>query len=93
MLVKAPYPELGTVRGQVEEAGGIVKCIAPDSKPLYNGAPVRDNLFVLGGIMKNTALSGLFTVKEIEDCIAAKWPKAAEGNLFTFRAGLEAPLM
>ncbi|MGE4484786.1 MAG: 2-oxoacid:acceptor oxidoreductase family protein [Oscillospiraceae bacterium] len=93
MLGKAPYPELESVCGQVKGAGGEAKCLSPDAKPLYDGAPVRDNLFVLGGMMKNTALSKIFTVKEIEDCIIAKWPKAADGNLFTFRAGLEAPLI
>lgn len=93
MLGKAHYPELEAVCAQVAEAGATAKCLSPEAKPLYKGVPVRDNLFVLGAIMKHTALSELFTVKEIENCISAKWPKAAEGNLFTFRAGLETPLI
>ena len=45
-------------------------------------------LFVLGVIFANTALRNLFSVADIEETIANRWPKVAESNLKTFRAGL-----
>ena len=43
---------------------------------------------MLGVIFANTALRNLFSVADIEETIANRWPKVAESNLKTFRAGL-----
>jgi len=92
MLGNAPYPSLDAVCGEVIKAGGRVICLDAESRPEHNGLPVRDNLYLLGSLMANTPISSIVSVSEIESIIEKKWPRAAEGNIFTFRAGMAAPV-
>ena len=60
----------------------------PEDLPSFNGQPARPNLFVLGAMIGRTALSELISIDQMEETIAARWPKVAETNLETFRAGV-----
>lgn len=92
MLGKAPYPSLRDVWGEAGQAGGNVKCLSARGLPTYDGRPVRDNIYVLGGLMQATTLSSVFTQEELLAAMQAKWPKGAGANLFTFQKGMEAPV-
>lgn len=85
MLGKAPYPSEETVIGEIKKYGGKVNFLKPEEVPDF----ARDNLYTLGAIYKNTGLNKLFSQSEIEKTVADRWPKVAEGNIKTFRAGLE----
>lgn len=84
MLGHGAYPEKETVCSEIQKAGGSYSYIRSEDVPSY----ARPNLFVLGVIFANTALRNLFSVADIEETIANRWPKVAESNLKTFRAGL-----
>lgn len=88
MLGKAPYPSLAAVIDEAEKAGGQVHVLDENDLPEFKGRPVRSNIFVLG--MGFSQLKGFFTESELRAELAERWPKAAEQNLFTFRAGLQA---
>lgn len=90
MLGKAPYPTLEEVWGEIEKAGGKVSCLDSKTVPEYNGKPVRENIYVLGAALGQTALKNVFEVDDIVSTIAERWPKGAEANLFAFRSGLAA---
>lgn len=90
MLGKAPYPALEEVWGEIEKAGGKVSCLDSKTVPEYNGKPVRENIYVLGAALGQTALKNVFEVDDIVSTIAERWPKGAEANLFAFRSGLAA---
>ena len=93
MLGKAPYPTLEQVLGAAREAlgaDGKIHPIAPESLPLYEGAPVPDNVFTLGAIIKQTRLGELLTLAEVEQVLRTRWKKGVERNLFAFRSGLTA---
>lgn len=93
MLGKAPYPTLDQVLGAAREAlgaSGKIHHIAPESLPLWEGAPVPDNVFTLGAIIKQTRLGELLAPSEIEQVLRTRWKKGVERNLFAFKAGLEA---
>jgi Pyruvate/2-oxoacid:ferredoxin oxidoreductase gamma subunit len=51
---------------------------------------VRENIFLLGMMMKNSPLCDLIKAESIEKALANRWPKVAEANLFTLKAGMEA---
>ena len=84
MLGHGAYPEKETVCSEIQKAGGSYSYIRSEDVPAY----ARPNLFVLGVIFANTALRNLFSVADIEETIANRWPKVAESNLKTFRTGL-----
>src|SRR5512137_2904146 len=65
MLGKAPYPTLEQVTEQVRAAGGALHYIAPEKLPIYEGAPVPDNLYVLGAALAQTRLRQLFDVSDV----------------------------
>lgn len=90
MLGKAPYPAEQTVAGAIAKADGHSKWLDETSLPLYQGKPVRPNIFVLGALLANTRLNTLFSAEEVEADIVARWPKASDLNRFTFQAGLQA---
>lgn len=90
MLGKAPYPSVETVKGEIEKAGARAIYVAPDKLPEYGGAPVHDNLYLLGVMLGGTRLGDFFTEEEISATVAGRWPKAAESNLVALRAGLAA---
>lgn len=92
MLGKAPYPTEAQVASSIQKAGGHLGLLDEASLPVYQGKPVRPNIYVLGALLANTKLNTLMTAEEVEEDIVARWPKAAEGNRFTFRAGMQAAL-
>ena len=89
MMGKAPYPTLDQVFGAVQEAGGKLHHIAPESLPLYEGAPVPDNVYTLGVALARTRLSDVLDVPAVTEVIRTRWKRGVERNQFAFRAGLE----
>ena len=87
MLGADEYPSRDEVVGWIEEAAEEVILLDPESLPLVDGQPARPNLFVLGAMVGRTALSELISIDQMEETIAARWPKVAEASLETFRAG------
>jgi indolepyruvate ferredoxin oxidoreductase beta subunit len=92
MLGKAPYPALDQVLGAVKDAGGRVHYIAEESLPLYEGAPVPDNIFTLAVALKQTRLGELLPAVDVEQAVRSRWKRGVERNLFAFEAGLKADL-
>lgn len=92
MLGKAPYPETGDVRREIAQAGGKAKVLSSEALPEFEGKPVRDNLYVLGAILKSTSLEKYLERKAILRTIESKWPKAAEENLYAVEQGLKADM-
>jgi indolepyruvate ferredoxin oxidoreductase, beta subunit len=90
MLGKADYPAASTVAERIALAGGKLSYFSRTALPEYMGKPVRENIFLLGMMMKNTALCDLISAQSIENALTARWPKVAQANLFTLHAGMEA---
>ncbi len=90
MLGTAPYPALAAVAEETAKAGGVLHVLRASSLPEYQGKPVRDNIYILGALMRHTALKKIFTEEEIAKSIREKWPKGAETNLYAFAEGLKA---
>lgn len=86
MLGKADYPSRETVLEEIRKYGGNVNYIDPKEVPSF----ARDNLFTLGCVFAQSKLDEIFSQEQIETVIADRWPKVSEGNLKTFRAGIEA---
>jgi len=89
MLGKAPYPTLEQVTEQVSAAGGTLLYIAPEGLPTYQGAPVPDNIYVLGVALSQTHLSKILDAADVADVVKNRWKTGAERNLFAFEAGLK----
>ena len=89
MLGRGDYPELETVKEEIAKAGGTLTYLDPADLPVHEGLPVRDNIFVLGGMLRGK-LAELFPPEDIAAMISNKWPKAAEANAEAFQAGLSA---
>jgi len=87
MLGKAPYPALDQVAEVVRQAGGNLYHIAPESLPLYQGAPVPDNIYVLSAALKQTRLGQILAADDVAEVVRNRWKKGAERNLFAFEAG------
>ena len=90
MLGKADYPTLEQVREQVQEAGGKMHYLAPESLPLYEGDSVPANIFVLGAALGHTGLGEVLDSSEVESLVQARWKRGAERNRLAFQAGLDA---
>jgi len=90
MLGGDEYPSRDEVIGCLEEAAERVIVLDPEHLPSIDGKLARPNLFVLGAMVGRTALSEMVSVERMEETIAARWPKVAEANLETFRAGVAA---
>jgi len=73
------------------EAGGEAHYIA-GSLPLYQGAPVPANIFVLGVAIGHTRLGEVLDPSEMAHVVQTRWAKGAERNAFAFQAGLEATI-
>ena len=89
MLGKADYPNLDQVQEQVQEAGGRMHYLAPESLPLYEGTPVPANVFVLGAAIGHTSLGEMLDPSEVAHVIQTRWKRGTERNRFAFQAGLE----
>ena len=87
MLGKAPYPALEQVAEQVRAAGGNLHHIAPEKLPIYQGAPVPDNIYMLGAALKQTRLGRILAADDVAEIVRNRWKKGAERNLFAFEAG------
>lgn len=90
MLGKADYPALEQVLEQVEEAGGKIHYLDPEKVPLYEGAPVAANVYVLGAAAGRTGLGKVLDPAGLARTVQNRWKKAAERNRFAFQAGAEA---
>jgi indolepyruvate ferredoxin oxidoreductase beta subunit len=90
MLGQADYPTLDQVREQVQEAGGNMRYLAPESLPLYEGAPVPANVFVLGAAVGHTGLGDVLDSSAVARVVKTRWKRGVERNLFAFQSGLDA---
>jgi indolepyruvate ferredoxin oxidoreductase beta subunit len=90
MLGKAEYPTAAKVAERIAAAEGNVSYFSRTDLPQHQGRTVRENIFLLGMMMKNSPLCDLIKAGSIEKTLANRWPKAAEANLFTLKAGMEA---
>jgi indolepyruvate ferredoxin oxidoreductase beta subunit len=88
MLGKAPYPALEEVLEQVQEAGGAIHYLDPEDLPLYEGAPVPANIYVLGAALGHTGLGELLDPSAVAHLVQTRWTRGAERNERAFRAGL-----
>ncbi len=89
MLGKADYPTLDQVMEQVQEAGGKMHYLAPESLPLYEGNPVAANVFVLGAAIGHTRLGDVLDPLEVAHVVQTRWKRGVERNLLAFQKGLE----
>jgi len=90
MLGKAPYPELEQVREKVREAGAELHYLDPEKLPLYDGAPVPANVYVLGAALGQTGLGKMLDAAEVARIVENRWKRGRERNRRAFQAGLEA---
>ncbi len=90
MLGKADYPTLDRVQEQVQEAEGRMYYLAPESLPLYEGAPVPANIFVLGAATGHTGLGDILVPSEVAHVVQTRWKRGVERNRSAFQAGLNA---
>lgn len=93
MLGQADYPTLDQVREQVQKAGGRMHYLDPEGLPLYEGAPVPANVYVLGAAVGRTGLGKVLDSSAVAHTVRNRWKKAAERNGFAFQAGLEIPVL
>ena len=90
MLGKAPYPELEQVRDKVREAGAKLHYLDPEKLPLYDGAPVPANVYVLGAALGQTGLGKMLDAAAVARIVEKRWKRGRERNRRAFQAGLEA---
>jgi len=90
MLGKAPYPELEQVRDKVREAGAKLHYLDPEKLPLYDGAPVPANVYVLGAALGQTGLGKMLDAAAVARIVENRWKRGRERNRLAFQAGLEA---
>lgn len=90
MLGRAHYPALEQVRDQVQQAGGVLHYLGPESVPQRNGEPLPANVYVLGAAMGCTGLGRILDADAVAKVIASRWERYATANKAAFRAGLEA---
>ena len=90
MLGKAPYPALEQVRDQVREAGAKLHYLDPEKLPLFDGAPVPANVYVLGAALGQTGLGKMLDAAAVARIVENRWKRGRERNRLAFQAGLEA---
>ncbi len=90
LLGRADYPALDQVRERVQDAGCRMHYLAPERLPMYEGAPVPPNVFVLGAALGHTGLGGVLDPAEVAKTIETRWKRGVERNLFAFQSGLDA---
>ncbi len=89
MLGRAAYPSLASVREHILATGAQLVYGHPAILPTFSGKPVAANVFVLGMAMGHTSLAQIIPSEVLLATIQDRWPRAAERNTFTFRAGIE----
>ncbi len=90
LLGRADYPALDQVRERVQDAGCKMHYLASERLPMYEGAPVLPNVFVLGAALGHTGLGGVLDPAEVAKTIETRWKRGVERNLFAFQSGLDA---
>ncbi len=90
MLGRADYPSLEQVRGKIQEAGGRMHYLDPESLPLYEGDSVPANIFVLGATLGHTGLGEVLDSSGVARLVQNRWKRGAERNRLAFQAGLDA---
>jgi len=86
---KDKYPSAEEVIAEIKKAGCNVLYLDPKDKP----EKMRANLYILGTVMARTSLSELISFEFLQELVAKKWPKVAESNLATVKAGAEAKVI
>ncbi len=92
MLGQATYPELDTVRKQVQAASGNLIVIDPSSLPDFEGKPAPDNIFLLGIALKRTSLGKVVLFEAVEEAVRNRFKRFVPGNLFALKAGYDLEL-
>lgn len=87
-LGKAPYPTFEQVKEHIESAGAKLVYMNPADLPIFEGEPVRPNLYVLGVLIGQTDLGQYIKPEQVEAVIQTRFKRFVEANLFAFRAGL-----
>jgi indolepyruvate ferredoxin oxidoreductase beta subunit len=90
MLGKAAYPTLEQVQEQARRAGAQVHYLDPEKLPLYDGAPVPANVYVLGAALGQTGLGKVLDAAVVAHIVEKRWKRGRERNRLAFQAGLEA---
>jgi indolepyruvate ferredoxin oxidoreductase beta subunit len=90
MLGKAPYPTREQVAQQVAKGGGTLHFLDPEQRPLFDGAPVPANVFVLGATLGHTGLGEMLPADEMAELVQNRWKRGAERNALAFQAGVSA---
>ena len=90
MIGKAAYPSLADVTGCVREAGAAISVIDPENLPLFEGAPVPDNIYTLGVTLAHTRLGEIISPQDVETFVRNRWKRGIERNLFALSEGLKA---
>lgn len=88
MLGKATYPTTEQVQTEARRTGTRLLGAGPPDLPVYQGRSVSDNVFVLGLVMGHTALARVLDAEAVAELLTRRWAKAADRNLFGYRAGL-----
>jgi indolepyruvate ferredoxin oxidoreductase beta subunit len=88
-LGKAAYPTLEQIKEQAALAGALMIHIDPIRLPKFASEEVRANLFLLGVILKQTPLGGIFETADVEKIISTRFTRDVAANLFALRSGLE----
>jgi indolepyruvate ferredoxin oxidoreductase beta subunit len=88
MLGKAQYPDEKQVADEIRAADGVLHYLDPADIP----PDMRGNLYTLGAVCAHSRLKEFFGSEDIEKIIADRWPKVADSNVATLRAGYSAPL-
>lgn len=88
MLGKASYPAVEDVKRQIKSSGAKLFFIDPCQVPEYQGEKVPDNIFILGAILKQTALGQYFQPEAVEQLILKRWKRRTGSNQFAFQSGM-----
>ncbi len=88
MLGKADYPTPEQVKERIRKAGANLHYLDPEDLPLYEGAPVAANVYVLGAAIGHTGLGEVLDADDVARIVANRWKKAVGRNGFAFQAGL-----
>ncbi len=88
LLGKVPYPSVETVCEQAQQAEARLHLLERSRLPEYQGAPVADNVFVLGAVWARTGLRDVLGPEELFRAVQERWPKHGERNRFALQAGM-----
>ncbi len=88
LLGKGPYPAVDAVCEQVEKAGARLHLMERSLLPEYQGAPVADNVFVLGAVWARTGLREALGAEELLQAVIERWPKHSQRNRFALQSGM-----